>query len=409
MSTIRPPAALEKPRVKVWTGARAIAEAVRLADVDVIAAYPIRPYTGIMNALAKMIADGEFVADIIVADSEHSQFEIVKHASAVGARTFAGSSGVGLVYAAEAIVVTALGQVPVVAVVGTRALDDPGNFGMEWSDALMFRDFGWLISWPKTVQEALDMTIVAYRVSEDKRVLLPHFIALDGAAITHVATPVVPPTEEQVAKFLPPYKPPYPIDPAYGPVTKGQHIAPSLIGPEQRKVIDVSMKRAKEVIIEAWKDYERYTRRNYPPFIEAKDLEDADIAIVSMGVYMKDIEYAAQKMRQRGVKVGTVRLRYVRPFPAEELVKLLDGIKAVGVVEFGFSFGSPFRTGSLYHEVATTLYESDLRPVLTDYLFLGGREPGIKHFIEVIEKVEKTTKYKPEKKAYWLTLRGEDV
>jgi pyruvate ferredoxin oxidoreductase alpha subunit len=409
MSALRPPVVIEKPKVKVWTGARAIAEAVRVADVDVIAAYPIRPYTGIMNALAKMIADGEFVADIIPADSEHSQFEIVKHASAVGARTFAGSSGVGLIYATEAIIVTALGQLPVVAAVGTRALDDPGNFGMEWSDALMFRDFGWLISWPKTVQEATDMTVVAYRVSEDRRVLLPQFIALDGAAITHVAAPVTPPTEEEVAKFLPPYRPPYPIDPAYGPVTKGQHIAPSLIGPEQRKVIDVSMKRAKEVIVEAWKDFERYTGRHYPPFIEAKGIEDADIAVVSMGVYMKDIEYVAEKMRNKGVKVGTVRLRYIRPFPAEELVKLLDGKKAVGVIEFGYSFGSPFRTGSLYHEVATTLYEADSRPVLTDYLFLGGREPKIEHFATVIEKVEKTSKQKPEKKVFWVTLRGEDI
>ena len=151
----------------MWTGTRAIAEAVKLADVDVIAAYPIRPYTGVMNSLAKMLADGEFTAEIIGADSEHSQFEIVKHASAVGARTFAGSSGVGLAYAAEPIIVTALGQLPVVAMAGCRSLDDPGNFGMEWNDVLTFRDQGWLMSWAKDPQEALDMILVAYRVSED--------------------------------------------------------------------------------------------------------------------------------------------------------------------------------------------------------------------------------------------------
>ena len=110
------------PKKFMWTGTRAIAEAVKLADVDVIAAYPIRPYTGVMNSLAKMLADGEFTAEIIGADSEHSQFEIAKHASAVGARTFVGSSGVGLAYAAEPIIVTSLGQLPVVAMAGCRSL-----------------------------------------------------------------------------------------------------------------------------------------------------------------------------------------------------------------------------------------------------------------------------------------------
>jgi len=412
MSAVRPvpPITIEKPIAKVWTGARAIAEAVKLADVDVISAYPIRPYTGIMNAIAAMIADGEFQAEIIIADSEHSQFEVVKHAAATGARVFVGSSGVGLMYAYEAMLVTGLGSVPVVGVVGTRALDDPGNFGMEWTDAFTTRYFGWLISWPRDVQEALDMVLVAYRVAEDHRVLQPHFVALDGAAITHVAMPVYPPTKKQVTEFLPPYRPPYRIDPIDGPVTKAQHIAPSLIGPEQRKRIDVAMLKAKEVIIEAWKDYARYVGREYPPFIETKWMDDAEIALLSMGAYMKDIELVASKLREKGLKIGTVRLRYLRPFPAEELVKVLSGVKAVGVIEFGFSFGSPYRTGPLYHEVATALYETDERPKLLDFLFLGGREPKPEHFIKAAEMVNDLAKGKTfEKKAYWLTLRGEDI
>ncbi|AFH42921.1 2-oxoacid:ferredoxin oxidoreductase subunit alpha [Fervidicoccus fontis] len=404
-----PPVAIEKPKFKVWNGARAIAEAVKVADVDVISAYPIRPYTGIMNALASMIANGEFIADVVIADSEHSQFEIVKHASAVGARTFVGSSGVGLAYAAEAIIVTALSQLPVVGAIGTRALDDPGNFGMEWSDVLMFRDYGWLISWAKTVQEAHDMTLVAYRVAEDKRVLLPHFVVLDGAALTHVATPIVPVTKEQATDFLPPYKPPYRIDPIDGPVTKAQHIAPSLIGPEQRKLVDVATKRAKEVIVEAWKDFATYTGREYPPFIEAIGMEDADFALIGMGAYMKDIEIVAKRMREKGVKIGTIRLRYVRPFPAEDLLRVIDGVKAAGVIEFGYSFGSPFGTGSLYHEIATSLYETNTRPELLDFLFLGGREPKVEHFMKAAEMIIESVHKKPQKKAYWLTLRGEDI
>ncbi len=404
------PIAIEKPKMKVWNGARAIAEAVKVADVDVIAAYPIRPYTGIMNALANMLADGEFYAEMIVADSEHSQFEIVKHASAAGARVFVGSSGVGLAFAAEAIIVAGLSQVPIVGVIGTRALDDPGNFGMEWSDALMFRDFGWLISWPRDVQEAADMTIVAYRVAEDEKIMLPHFVTVDGAAITHISMPIYPPTKEQVTNFLPPYRPRYKIDPADGPISRGMHIAPSLIGPEERKLVDVAQKRAKDVIIDAWKEYSNYTGRSYPPFLEEKNMEDADYAIVSMGAYMKDIELVTERMRKKGIKIGTVRLRYMRPFPAEDLLKVLDGIESAGVVEFSYSFGSPYGTGSLYHEVAATLYEAGSRPLLQNFLFLGGREPTAKHFEKVAEKVEEAGRNKRvDKKVHWLTLRGEDL
>lgn len=397
-------------RKHVWTGTRSIAEAVKIADVDVIAAYPIRPYTGIMNDLAKMVADGEFRAQIIVADSEHSQFEIAKHASAVGARTFVGSSGVGLAYATEAICVTALGQLPVVAVAGCRALDDPGNFGMEWNDVFLFRDAGWLVSWAKDPQEALDMTLVAYRVAEDHRVLLPHFIAIDGAAITHVSTPVEPPARESVTEFLPPYKPPYPLDPAYGPVTKAQHIAPSLIGPEQRKVVDVAMKNSEEVIQEAWKDYTRYIGRQYSPFVETTFMDDADIALVSMGAYTKDAIYATRKLRERGIKAGVVRLRYWRPFPAKELREVLQDAKAVGVVDFSYSMGSPDYGGAFFNDVRSALYEGNSKPRLVDFIFAGGREPTVRHFEKAALMVrESALAGRVSKITHWLTLRGEDV
>jgi pyruvate ferredoxin oxidoreductase alpha subunit len=391
----------------MWTGTRAIAEAVKLADVDVIAAYPIRPYTGVMNSLAKMLADGEFMAEIIVADSEHSQFEIAKHASAVGARTFVGSSGVGLAYAAEPIIVTSLGQLPVVAVAGCRALDDPGNFGMEWNDVLIFRDQGWLMSWAKDPQEALDMTLVAYRVSEDPGVLLPHFVVVDGAAITHISTPVEPPSEDTVARFLPPYKPLYPLDPAYGPVTKAQHIAPSLVGPELRKVIDNAMGKAPDVIREAWRDYARLTGREYPPFIESKYMDDAEIALVTMGAYAKDAMYAAGKLRRQGVRVGVVRIRYFRPFPCREITEALEKVKAVGVLDFSYSFGSAGSSSVLFNEVRATMCESLSRPILIDFMFVGGREPSVEHFEQAATLLQRRAdEGTVGELVRWPTLRG---
>jgi pyruvate ferredoxin oxidoreductase alpha subunit len=403
------PVQILAPKTRIWTGTRAIAEAVKIADVDVIAAYPIRPYTGVMNELARMISEGEFSAEIIVADSEHSQFEIAKHASAVGARTFVGSSGVGLLYAAEAITVTALAQLPVVALAGCRALDDPGNFGMEWNDTLVFRDFGWLVSWARDAQEALDMTLVAYRVSEDRRVLLPHFVAVDGATITHIASPVTPP-DERIDGFLPPYKPPYPLDPDYGPVTKAQHIAPSLIGTEQRKVVDVSAKRSREVIEEAWRDFGRRTERSYPPFVEATYMDDAELAIVTMGAYTKDAVYVAGKLRGRGERVGVVRLRYWRPYPARELRELLEDVRGIAVLDFSYSFGSPDSGGAFYNELRAALYEASIRPLILDFLFAGGREPNVTHFEKAVEVTRRAVeKGRPERLVYWPTLRGEDI
>jgi pyruvate ferredoxin oxidoreductase alpha subunit len=144
---------------KLMTGTQAVAQAVRLADVDVTAAYPIRPYDGVMQAVAKLIANGELDAEYIVAEGEHSQFEICKHASAVGSRVFVGSSGVGWMYAMESLAVTPTLRLPVVAMIGNRALDDPGAFGVEHNDAMCVRDLGWQLFWVEDAQECFDATL----------------------------------------------------------------------------------------------------------------------------------------------------------------------------------------------------------------------------------------------------------
>ncbi|HXX87844.1 MAG TPA: transketolase C-terminal domain-containing protein, partial [Candidatus Acidoferrum sp.] len=273
-----------------------------------------------------------------------------------------------------------------------------------------FRDHGWLMSWAKDPQEALDMTLVAYRVSEDRKVLLPHFVAVDGAAITHISTPVEPPTKEQVTQFLPPYKPLYPVDPAYGPVSKAQHIAPSLIGPELRKVVDTAMAEAENTIQEAWKDYARSVGRKYSPFVEQRHMEDAEIAIVTMGAYAKDALYVAEKLRKQGVKIGVLRLRYFRPFPSREITEVLRNVKAVGILDFSYSFGSAESSSVLFNEIRSTLYESSLRPLLMDFMFVGGREPSVKHFEEVATLLQKSAKKGTvEKHVWWPTLRGETL
>src|SRR5437899_12814710 len=185
----KPAPAAAQDRELLISGSEAVAEALTLADIDVVTAYPIRPYDTVMQAIAKKIANGQLVAEYIVAEGEHSQFEIVKHASPVGARVFCGSSGVGWAYAMECLVVTPPLRVPMVCLVGNRALDDPGAFGVEHNDALFVRDLGWMLCWIDTSQEAIDTTLIAYRVAEDRRVLLPLAISADGAFLTHSQAP----------------------------------------------------------------------------------------------------------------------------------------------------------------------------------------------------------------------------
>src|SRR5437660_909696 len=170
MATVTTTKAESEDKELLISGSEAVAESLTLADLDVVTAYPIRPYDTVMQAIAKKISAGQQVAEYIVAEGEHSQFEIVKHASTVGARVFCGSSGVGWMYAMECLVVTPPLRVPMVALVGNRALDDPGAFGVEHNDALVVRDVGWLLCWIDTSQEALDTTLIAYRVAEGRKV-----------------------------------------------------------------------------------------------------------------------------------------------------------------------------------------------------------------------------------------------
>src|SRR5438128_337750 len=241
---------------ELLTGCEAIAQALRLADVDVIAAYPIRPYDGVMQAVAKLLADGQMDAEYIVAEGEHSQFEIVKHACAVGSRVFVGSSGVGWFYAMEALAVTAGLRMPVVAIVGNRALDDPGAFGVEHNDALAVRDLGWMLTWVDTAQEALDTALMAWRLAEDRRVLLPIAIGMDGAYLTHSQALVKVPSQAMVEQFLPPYdRGELQLHPD-NPITVAPQVNEDWLI-EIRKQSDEAMKRAKTIIPDVYADFHR--------------------------------------------------------------------------------------------------------------------------------------------------------
>ena len=389
------------------TGSEAIAVACKLADVDVITAYPIRPYDTVMQYVAKLVANGEMDCEYIVAEGEHSQFEIVKHASACGARVFCGSSGVGWMYAMEALTVTPALRIPMIAMVGNRALDDPGAFGVEHNDALAVRDLGWQLVWVNSPQEALDTALIAYRVSEDRRIFLPCAISCDGAFLTHSQALVQIPSQEKVDAFLPRYNRADLLLHPDNPIT----VAPQ--GNEDwvmeiRRQNFAAMERTAGVIREAYADFERIFGRPYGnPFFEEYKTEDADIVLMGMGTLSTPVRVAIRQMREKGKKVGLVRMRWFRPFAAEELANCLTRFSAVGVIDRDYSFGSPYMGGVLAGEVRNALYPSPGRkpPVLGFICGLGGREITVPDVEKMVESVYRAAEGKSQPLTQWVGLR----
>ncbi|MBI4014181.1 MAG: pyruvate ferredoxin oxidoreductase [Candidatus Rokubacteria bacterium] len=357
------------------SGSEAVAEALALADIDVVTAYPIRPYDTVMQAIAKMIANGKLTAEFIVAEGEHSQFEIVKHASAVGARVFCGSSGVGWMYAMEAITVTPALRIPMIALVGNRALDDPGAFGVEHNDALSVRDLGWLLVWIDTAQEALDTTLIAYRVAEDRRVFLPIAISADGAFLTHSQALTRVPPRAWVDRFLPPYSRGDLLLHPDNPITVAPQVNEDWVI-EIRRQNNAATERAYSVIEEAYADFRKvFGRGPETPWFEEYMTEDAEVILMGMGTLSLPVKVAIRKMREDGKKVGLIRLRWFRPFPYQQLARALRKAKAIGVIDRDYSFGSPFGSGVVANEVRATLYNAEHRPPLIGFICgLGGRE-----------------------------------
>ncbi len=356
---------------RLISGVVAVAHAVRLADVDVIASYPIRPYTGVMSELARMVADGELDAEFIHAEGEHAQLSIAYGAAASGARAFVGSSGVGVTYAMEVYSPISGERLPVQCMIADRTLDPPGDFGSEHTDAMSARDQGWLMGWACSPQEVLDNTLMAFRVGEDPRVMLPQFVCQDGYFISHIPDTVMVPELAQVKEFLPPYKSPHPLSPTC-PVSHGPQIRPDQGAPMDAQRAQTFLEIPK-IIQEAADDFSRIFKRPYDPFLEKYKLDDAEIAFFIQGAHANTCRKAVDALRKQGVKAGMARPRWVRPWPTHEIAEALAHVKAIGSVETSTSYGGAMRGGNLIHELRASLYDLDSRPLVTSFMAgLGG-------------------------------------
>jgi len=391
---------------KMLTGCAAAARGAQLAEVEVVCSYPIRPYTAIMMELAKMVAEGELNAEFVHGEGEHAQLSVVLGASAAGARAFTGSSGVGVTYAMEVYSPMSGGRYPVQMAIADRALDPPGDFGSEHTDAMSTRGQGWLLGWASSPQEVLDNTLMAYRIGEDPRVMLPQMTCQDGYFLSHIADKVSVPELSQVREFLPPFKAHTPLS-LTCPVSHGPQIRPDQGAPmdAQRAATFFDIPK---VIEEATADFNKIFKRNYDPFLEKYKTEDADIAFFIQGAHANTCRKVVDALRKQGVKAGMARPRWIIPWPTHQLAEALGHVKALGVVETSTCYGGSMRGGNLAPEVRASLYDLDERPLVTSFMAgLGGETiwpEEFHHMAKILSEMikdKRTSQY-----SYWVGFDG---
>ncbi|MFC1987203.1 transketolase C-terminal domain-containing protein [Chloroflexota bacterium] len=360
----------------------AIGEVAKLANVDVVAAYPITPQTHIVEHLAELVANGELDAAYVPVESEHSAMSACLGASAAGARAFTATAGQGLVLMHEVLYVTSSMQLPVIMTVANRALSSPLNVWGDHSDLMAVRDTGWIQIVAENGQDVVDNVLCAFRIGEDQRVLLPVMVHLDGFHLTHMIEPVLIPEQNKVDQFLPPYHHPFALDPDK-PVTMGA-FAPPIIYTEPKKAQEVNLRNAKKVILECWEKFGQSFGRYYHP-VESYRSEGAKTLLLTMGSFSETAAVAIDKMREEGQDVGLIRLRLWRPFPFEELRQAVKDAETLIVLDRAISFGGP--GGPLYSEIKSALYSEPKRPRVISFIGgLGGRDISVTEFETIINQ-----------------------
>ena len=348
----------------------AVSEVVKLANADVIAAYPITPQTHIVEHLAELVADGELDANYIPVESEHSAMSACLGASAAGARTFTATAGQGLELMHEVLYVASSMRLPLVMAVANRALSAPLSVWGDHSDVMAVRDTGWIQIFVENGQEAVDNILCAFRIGEDHRVLLPVMIHLDGFHLSHMIEAVLLPEPSQVDKFLPAFNYPLALHPDR-PVTMGAFAIPLLYS-EAKKAQEVNLEASKEVILECWDEFGKIFNRRYSP-VESYRSDDARVLLLTMGSFSETAMTAIDGMRDEGKSVGLVRLRLWRPFPFAEIRQAVRNAEVLIVLDRALSYGGP--GGPVCSEIRSALYGEDKKPKVIGFVGgLGGRD-----------------------------------
>lgn len=352
---------------KFVTGNEAVAIAARLARVRVISAYPITPQTAVVEKLAEFVADGELDAEFVKVESEHSALSACIGAAATGVRTFTATSSQGLMLMSEIMFVAAGLRLPIVMTNANRSLSAPLSIWCDQQDSIAVRDSGWIQLYCENNQEIIDSTIQAFRIAEET--LLPVMVCYDGYILSHTAEPVEVPEQAEVDEFLPQYKYPYTLDPEH-PVTIGPLGVPEYYE-EFRYMLQEDVLKSKEKIVEVDRAFVKKFGRGYG-LLESYRADDAEVILLTMGSLTGSIKEMVDEYRSHGERVGLVKVRAFRPFPARELEAALSGAKAVAVLEKDISLGL---TGALFADLSSALVNARKSPLLLNFICgLGGRD-----------------------------------
>jgi pyruvate ferredoxin oxidoreductase alpha subunit len=380
-------------------GSVAVARAIKLCKPGVISAYPITPQTHIVEELAKEVADGELNAQFVNVESEHSAASVVLGAVATGVRAYTATSSQGLFYMGEVIFNIAGLRLPVILTCANRAISAPINIWNDQQDSVSLRDSGWMQFYAEDIQEVFDLHLLAYRLAEDKSIMLPAMVCMDGYTLTHGIESVDIPSQEQVDKFLPPYQALYKLDPQ-NPLTLGPLVDPEYYM-ETRYAIQETHKDIIKLIPKVTLEFSKVFGRSYNGLIEEYALKDAERVIVAMGSVCGTIKEVVDELRKKGKKVGLLRVTTYRPFPAQEIYEALKDIPKVAVLDRALSLGA---YAPLAAEIKAIFFGKKKKPqVISSFIVgLGGRDitrDSIKEVLRLLTAKERTGEFidlKPE-------------
>lgn len=351
-------------------GDSAVALAWKQVDPDVCAAYPITPQTIIVERFSDYVADGEVETEFVCTESEHSAMTVCIASASAGARTVTATASAGLAYMWETLGIASGLRVPLTMTVANRALSGPLNIHCDHSDVMSTRDLGWILLFAENVQEAYDNAIMAMRIAEHPDVQLPVMTNLDGFILTHAIERMTPLDTHAVKDFVGEYKPLYPLLDVKKPVTHGvMDLQDSYF--EHRFQVNMAMKNSVKVIEQVFKEFGQISGRNYD-MIETYMCDDAEYVTLTIGSTAGTMKAAVDELRAEGYKVGAVKLKVLRPFPAEKIRDVMAGKKCVAVMDRHLVVGVG---GPVFLEVAADLLDLPDCPKLVNYVYgLGGRD-----------------------------------
>lgn len=382
------------------SGNEAVAEGVRLVSPHVIAAYPITPQTIVVERLAEMVEDGSLKSEFLHVESEHSALSACMGASSIGARTFTATSSQGLLYMAECLHYASGGRFPIVMMNANRSLALPWSIYGDHRDSLSLLDSGWIQVYVEDAQESLDMVIQSYAIAENSNVLTPVMLNLDGFVLTHTYELVEIPSLEDVQKFLPPFETPYKMD-LENPKNMGFSSSPAdnmeFKYQQHKAVLD-----AKDVIRKVDLSFKESFGRGYGGLVDAYRCEDAEMIIVSLGSTTGTCRTVVDELRDEGWKVGVLKIRFIRPFPEEEIIDITKNVKAVAVIDRDISFGYE---GTVFTNVNSALAKSKADILKLNFVAgLGGRDISRENIRQVFYDLKEGLEGKAKKNVSFISL-----